>query len=163
MMSRKPPKQRARPRHHASQLETALGRIPGARAATVAALGVHKLQTNFTFIFPSNDQYIGASMRLSHQPYEAPLLKDMLSFIRPGDHAVEVGANLGTFTCYFAAAVGRTGSLIAFEPQAKMISYVHANLVLNAVNSGQVEIIHGGVGHAPMVRPAATRSMLSSV
>jgi FkbM family methyltransferase len=39
--------------------------------------------------------------------------------LRPGDVAVDVGANCGYFTAVFAERVGVNGTVVAFEPNPK--------------------------------------------
>jgi FkbM family methyltransferase len=44
--------------------------------------------------------------------------------LRPGDVAVDVGANKGAYTWWMRHAVGPTGRVIAFEPQPEMAAYL---------------------------------------
>jgi len=48
--------------------------------------------------------------------YYEPLMEFGHTLIEPGDTVIDGGANLGIFTCAFAAAVGPQGRVIAFEP-----------------------------------------------
>lgn len=41
---------------------------------------------------------------------------DWTPLIQPGDTVIDVGANVGRYTTAFAAAVGPTGQVLAFEP-----------------------------------------------
>ena len=45
--------------------------------------------------------------------------------------ALDVGANIGTFTLYLARAVGRSGRVLAFEPVAASHRLLQTNLALN--------------------------------
>lgn len=56
-----------------------------------------------------------------------------LECIRPGDHVLDIGANIGAFTIPLARAVGRNGFLAAFEPQRIPFYALAGNLVKNHV------------------------------
>jgi FkbM family methyltransferase len=77
---------------------------------------VHVRGRHGTIVAPLFDQYITRSLLLygEYSPREAAVLT---SFLRPGDTALDVGANLGTLTLPMARAVGPLGRVIAFEPQ----------------------------------------------
>ncbi|MGR3502981.1 FkbM family methyltransferase [Pseudaestuariivita sp.] len=49
--------------------------------------------------------------------------------LRPGDLAIDIGANLGLVTLRMSERVGASGSVHAFEPQARLRSYVSRSLV----------------------------------
>ncbi len=51
--------------------------------------------------------------------------------LRPGDHVVDVGANLGHHTVLFSELVGPDGGVLSIEPQTLMFRLLNANLVLN--------------------------------
>jgi FkbM family methyltransferase len=51
-------------------------------------------------------------------------------FLRPGDHVVDVGANYGWMTRYFAMLVGSRGSVDAYEPSSRLYDYLTANVAL---------------------------------
>ena len=48
----------------------------------------------------------------------------MRSVLRPGDHAVDVGAYKGGYTYWMRHAVGLAGSVSAFEPQPSLAAYL---------------------------------------
>ncbi len=51
--------------------------------------------------------------------------------LRPGDTALDIGANLGLVTCQMAALVGPTGRVHAFEPNPAMIDLFRQSLARN--------------------------------
>lgn len=55
------------------------------------------------------------------------------SFLRPGDTVLDVGANVGTLTLAFAAAVGDGGRVLSFEPQQFPYLCLCANIALNSL------------------------------
>lgn len=48
--------------------------------------------------------------------------------LKPGDHVVDVGGNIGYFTALFAAMVGSTGRVDVFEPVPANLSYLRRNV-----------------------------------
>ena len=55
-----------------------------------------------------------------------------------GDRAIDGGANQGIFTFAFAAAVGSTGYVYAFEPQLYAVSCIRQNARLNSTTNVKV-------------------------
>jgi FkbM family methyltransferase len=51
--------------------------------------------------------------------------------LRPGDVALDVGANLGYFSAVMSARVGPAGKVIAFEPVPKTLQQLHVTKVAN--------------------------------
>jgi FkbM family methyltransferase len=63
--------------------------------------------------------------------YYEPLLEFCGHLIRRGDVIVDCGANQGIYTCAFAKLTGRTGKVIAFEPQTYAIDVLDNNIQIN--------------------------------
>ncbi len=78
-------------------------------------------------------QYIYATGR-----YEEGIVALMGRLLRPGDHFVDVGANVGYLTLVAARLVGPTGSVLAFEPLTTARTWLERNVALN--NATQVTI-----------------------
>ncbi|MDB6122662.1 MAG: Methyltransferase FkbM family [Pedosphaera sp.] len=89
-------------------------------------------------------------VRLRQGPYLRVMLGDYLSnavyfsrdwdrkiswvcerLLRPGDTALDIGANLGLVTCQMAALVGSTGQVHAFEPNPSMSDLLRQSLAHN--------------------------------
>ncbi|GDX09532.1 hypothetical protein LBMAG57_13040 [Verrucomicrobiota bacterium] len=51
--------------------------------------------------------------------------------LRPGDVAIDIGANIGAHTLHLARVVGPEGKVLAFEPTAYAHAKLRANLALN--------------------------------
>ena len=51
--------------------------------------------------------------------------------IRPGETALDVGANIGHHTVALSKMVGEAGHVVAFEPQMQMFNLLNANIVIN--------------------------------
>lgn len=60
------------------------------------------------------------------------------AWLRPGMHAVDVGANFGFYTLALAGAVGPTGSVHAFEPAGGTASALAASIGLNGFANARV-------------------------
>jgi FkbM family methyltransferase len=97
-------------------------------------------------LFNKNDRYIGKSLELYGEFSEAEI--DLFrQIVQPGAVVVEVGANIGTHTLFFARQVGHSGAVIAFEPQRIVFQCLCANMALNSVTN--VECRQQAVGAAP--------------
>ncbi|MFN5119692.1 MAG: FkbM family methyltransferase, partial [Cyanobacteriota bacterium] len=61
--------------------------------------------------------------------------EDEIRFVRlllkPGDTAVDIGANYGIFTLAMAAAVGESGKVFTFEPASSTTAYLRESLRIN--------------------------------
>ena len=60
---------------------------------------------------------------------------DVTRYVRPGDWVVDVGANVGRYTCHMSRCVGSAGRVLAFEPIAESFALLAANVrTLGATN-----------------------------
>jgi FkbM family methyltransferase len=55
-------------------------------------------------------------------------IADVERFARPGDWVVDVGANVGRYTCYMSRCVGERGRVLAFEPILESFSLLTENV-----------------------------------
>ena len=72
-------------------------------------------------------------------PCEPEVCHAMLKILKPGDHVVDGGANVGFFTLILSKMVGPTGKVIAVEPGAENLAKLKHNIEINACTN--VEII----------------------
>jgi FkbM family methyltransferase len=90
-----------------------------------------------------HDFYIGRSIdfygEFSHEETKA-----FAQFLKPGMTVIDIGANIGAHTLYFAQAVGPAGRVTAFEPQPVIHRLLCANLALNDI--ANVRPLQMGVG-----------------
>ncbi|RMH20528.1 MAG: FkbM family methyltransferase [Acidobacteria bacterium] len=70
---------------------------------------------------------LGLSLR-PYEPFTSRLVEDCL---RPGQVAVDVGANIGYFTLLLARGVGATGRVYAFEPDPESFALLRRNVAAN--------------------------------
>ena len=54
-------------------------------------------------------------------------------YLRPGDGAIDAGANVGIYTLLMASLVGANGRVLAFEPADKAFAYLADNVRMNAL------------------------------
>jgi FkbM family methyltransferase len=64
-----------------------------------------------------------------------PDLNALLSTLRPGDIAYDIGANIGVFSVLMAKMVGADGQVVAFEPLPGVFEHLRANITLNALTN----------------------------
>jgi len=83
-----------------------------------------------TMLYNMNDLTIGRALD-RYGEFSEIEAAFMCGMIKPGDHVVEVGANMGSLTVPLANAVGPAGSLTAFEPQPILFQNLCANVALN--------------------------------
>jgi FkbM family methyltransferase len=81
-----------------------------------------------------NDLYIGRSLELYGEWSEGEIAL-FQHLLRAGDIVVEVGANIGTHTIFFARTVGAAGRVLAFEPQRIVFQTLCGNLALNSLTN----------------------------
>lgn len=83
-------------------------------------------------MFLAQDAYVGRSLDLYGEFSEAEV--DLFrQIVRPGQWVIDVGANVGAHTLFFARQVGPSGRVYAFEPQRVVFQMLCANLASNGV------------------------------
>lgn len=68
--------------------------------------------------------------------------------IKPGDRVVDVGAHIGYHAVVFAAAVGSSGKVLAFEPADDNADLLEINVALNGFEN-VVEVLRAAAGARP--------------
>jgi FkbM family methyltransferase len=99
-------------------------------------------------VVPTNDVNVALALKAygEFSIHQAALLFKML---KPGDVALDIGANIGAMALPMLHAVGPTGRVIAFEPQEPLARACHATLVLNASNPRSFEVRQCALGAEP--------------
>jgi FkbM family methyltransferase len=87
-----------------------------------------------TMMYNVNDAFIGRALDLYGEwcGDEAFVLGQVL---RPGDVVLDVGANIGTHTVFFAKTVGDKGLVLAFEPQRLAFQTLCGNVAINGLKN----------------------------
>jgi hypothetical protein len=81
-----------------------------------------------------NGPYIGKCFELYGQYSEAEV-RVLRSFLRPGDTALDIGANIGDLTVPMAQIVGEAGRVYAVESHSDTFNVLCANLALNELQN----------------------------
>ena len=97
--------------------------------------------------------------------YDVPFTAFVQEHIRPGDVAIDVGANVGLFTLLLAHQVWERGRVIAYEPNPQLVSVLRDNVAMNWLGD-RIEVIpSAAAAGAGTVRLQASRrfQMLSTI
>jgi FkbM family methyltransferase len=100
--------------------------------------------------------------------YELDTTRLLKRLIKPGDHFVDAGANIGYFALLASKLVGPTGHIDAFEPhplnRARLLEHLHDNGVENCVRVHDVALSdRGGVATMNMPAPDAGNHGMASM
>lgn len=76
------------------------------------------------------DRFIGKKLIL-YGGYEKQEIAVLCSFVNPGDHVLDIGANIGLHTLHLSRAVGPTGVVLAVEPDPGNYALLETNLERN--------------------------------
>lgn len=110
-------------------------------------VGRHKIT------YSIRDQYIGPGLFWfgSWEPHLVGLLD---SYDLQNKIAIDVGANIGTFTLPLSDAVGAKGQVIALEPDGPTADLLEENVAQNKISNVRVLRVAAGAtsGRAPFVR-----------
>lgn len=83
------------------------------------------------FSFDARDDIVGWTIAKGFwEPNETAWIKTIL---RPGDFAIDVGANLGWYTVIMGRLVGQDGTVAAFEPEPRNFELLNRNVTENQV------------------------------
>ena len=88
-------------------------------------------------VWPKADRVIGASLA-NYGEFAEGENRIMARYLRSGDVAVDIGANVGTTTLAMARAVVAAGQVFAFEPQPLVAHCLATSLVLNEISNVRV-------------------------
>lgn len=112
-------------------------------------------QRRYYFVFASPADHICKTMRETGTFYEKGMLDALASAIGEGDCVIDVGANVGTHTVYFAGVMGCR--VIAFEAVRETADLLRENVRINGLND-RVSIHEVGVGAAPSMASITRQS-----
>jgi FkbM family methyltransferase len=118
--------------------------INAARASADAMLAIRRCRHG-TMMYLRQDRYVGRSFT-EYGEYSEGEVELFRQCLRPGDVAIDVGANLGAHTLPLARLVGPGGIVIAFEPQRILFQILCGNVALNEIPN--VHALPFGVGRA---------------
>lgn len=93
---------------------------------------------------------------LLYGTFELAELKFVSQYLRPGDKAMDIGANVGIFSVVMGASVGADGAVFAFEPMASNVLRLKKNLDKNALSNVSVFPVALGAADGQMRLHMAT-------
>lgn len=96
-----------------------------------------------TMIYNRYDMYVGRSLDL-YGEYSQGEIDLFSNLIQPNIVVLDVGANIGAFTLYFAKSVLPHGIVYAFEPQRIVFQTLAGNMAINSITN--VYCINKAVG-----------------
>ncbi len=104
-------------------------------------------QTRYgTLIFNKNDVRVGRSIELYGEYCErAIVVFDQI--LGAGQVIIDIGANIGAQTLFFARKVGPEGCVLAFEPQRLVFQTLCGNMAINSITN--VHCWNAAVGAGP--------------
>lgn len=106
-----------------------------------------RAETRFGPMFTlRGDTVIGRSLRL-YGEFAGDEVDSILALTRPGDHVLDLGANIGFHTLALACTVGPEGRVTAVEPQRYCFQVLCANVTLNQLS--HVHCLRAAVGDTP--------------
>ncbi|RYI29889.1 MAG: FkbM family methyltransferase [Acetobacteraceae bacterium] len=104
-------------------------------------------ETRFGRMFTlQGDTVIGRSLRF-YGEFAGEEVDSILSLVSPGDHVLDLGANIGFHTLALAQTVGPSGRVTSVEPQRYCFQLLGANVTLNQLP--QVHCLRAAVGDIP--------------
>ncbi|KAF0116171.1 MAG: putative SAM-dependent methyltransferase [Rhodobacteraceae bacterium] len=104
-------------------------------------------ETQFGRMFTlQGDTVISRSLRI-YGEFAGDEVDSILSLVRPGDHVLDLGANIGVHTLALARTVGPAGQVTAVEPQRFCFQLLCANVTANQLTT--VECVRAAVGDVP--------------
>nr|WP_246361773.1 FkbM family methyltransferase [Neomicrococcus lactis] len=111
-------------------------------------LELNSLHNRKVTIYGVSDDHITKTIQESNTFYEWFLLTALQPFVSAGGLVVDVGANIGNHSIYFAASKG--AKVVAFEPQPQIARILQRNIEVNFLDN-LVEIRRCALGEARAV------------
>jgi FkbM family methyltransferase len=106
-----------------------------------------KLPGDVSIIVPDSLEIITPYILLEQLDWFEDEIKFVRELLRPGQIAIDIGANYGVYALTMANAVGADGRVFAFEPVAKTAGYLRRSLDAN--NFKQAEVLQLAISVAP--------------
>lgn len=109
--------------HWGARLAAVLNRMPGGRRVGTRTLEGVTFELDLSEVIEASLFYSGT--------FEVETERAISALVRPGDVAIDVGANIGYHTFRMAAGVGERGRVLAIEPMSRARNRLLRNLELN--------------------------------
>jgi FkbM family methyltransferase len=107
-------------------------------------------QVNPQHLPPAGIYSVGHGIQLELEPaditelaiyfhaFELMEIRSFLGWLKPGMHVVDIGANIGLYSCLAHSAIGSSGKIWSFEPNPIIFARLKKNLALNRVDEAQL-------------------------
>ncbi len=89
-------------------------------------------ERQFTIYHDNAKDHIFSIIRTARRFYEREFLEALAVYIKPGELVLDVGANIGNHTLFFAGVCG--ARVIAFEPNPRSADLLRANIAANGLD-----------------------------
>jgi FkbM family methyltransferase len=106
-----------------------------------------KLPGGVSIVVPDNLEMITTYVLMEQLDWFEDEIKFVRELLRPGQVAIDIGANYGVYALTMAHAVGIDGRVFAFEPVAKTADYLKQSIEVN--NFKQAEVLQLAISAAP--------------
>jgi len=127
-------------------------------------IGAKPLAGSKLKLYYPKDQFLGFLFR-KEIAYEVYIQSRILPLIQEGDIVFELGSNIGQYTLLLAERVGKSGQVIAVEPDLDNFAFLSYNCIKN--NCQQVTLLHQAVadkeGSAIFYKDTATGGRMGSL
>ena len=124
-----------------------------------AVISIQNEGRAFYFVFPNAEDHILKSMEETGGFYELQMLRALQTVVSPGDHVVDVGANVGTHAVFFAGAAGCR--VTAFEPIPALAALLQENSRINGLDAlieVRAEAVGAQTGRAQVIASNSNNS-----
>jgi len=98
-----------------------------------AVISIQDRGRPFYFVFPNSEDHILVTMQETGGFYELQMLRSLQTVLNPGDHVLDVGANVGTHAVFFAGVTGCR--VTAFEPVPATVAILRENRRINGLDA----------------------------
>ena len=116
-------------------------------AASLAPHEYRKLSTLYGPMLVKSEDMIARQME-EYGGHTRPELAMVLALLKPGAVVLDAGAHIGSFAIPLAQKVGKSGKVMAFEPDPENYALLCRNSELNGVST-QLQPFNGIVTHQP--------------
>lgn len=106
-----------------------------------------EMETGAKLILNPHCEY--SRKRFVYRRSEVPEIRYMRDVVKKGDCVIDVGANIGYWTTVLSFQVGRTGKVLAFEPNPNTFDFLTRNITSNGCDN----VVAYNVGIADTNKP----------
>lgn len=90
--------------------------------------------SDFKIYVRLNDHFVGGTIA-NAKDYEPHVTQELRQLLKPGMTFLDIGANIGYFTLLGATLVGKTGKVVAFEPQQSNCQLLEKSIAANELQN----------------------------